>query len=222
MFKIGVSPVRSPTRSYIIKCVASRCVANCLYKINHFFPKPDFAKELLLAVSSRFITCKHEQKNMRKVLPLQRGARDDEDRYRLSSYYYYEKSRGLFLQGFVPREQGSLRRDSCPYPRPPSLGYPREISPTQEWVGRVSPVASSRQDSFFPAGRLFPPSEKRPLHRNQYYCPLNVGIPYPQGALGIPTLDPQSLLIFSQGGRVGQGQTPRKKGFVIWHQFEFS
>jgi hypothetical protein len=39
-------------------------------KINHFFPKPDFAKELLLAVSSRFITCKHEQKDMRKVLPL--------------------------------------------------------------------------------------------------------------------------------------------------------
>jgi hypothetical protein len=54
-------------RSYIIKCVASRHVANRLHKINHFFPKPDFAKELLLAVSSRFITCKHEQKDMRKV-----------------------------------------------------------------------------------------------------------------------------------------------------------
>jgi hypothetical protein len=70
MFKIGVSPVRSPTRSYIIKCVALRRVANRLYKIYHFFPKPDFAKELILAVSSRFITCKHEQKDMRKVLPL--------------------------------------------------------------------------------------------------------------------------------------------------------
>jgi hypothetical protein len=70
MFEIGVSPVQSPTRSYIIKCVALRHVANRLHKINHFFPKPDFAKELLLAVSSRFITCKHEQKDMRKVLPL--------------------------------------------------------------------------------------------------------------------------------------------------------
>ncbi len=48
-------------------------VANRLYKINHFFPKPDFAKELLLAVSSRFITCKHEQKDMCKVLPLHNG-----------------------------------------------------------------------------------------------------------------------------------------------------
>ncbi len=71
MFEIGVSPVRSLTRSYIIECVALRSVANRLYKINHFFPKPDFAKELLLAVSSRFVTCKHEQKDMRKVLPLQ-------------------------------------------------------------------------------------------------------------------------------------------------------
>ncbi len=70
MFEIGVSPVRSPTQSYIIKCVTLRRVANRLYKINHFFPQPDFAKELLLAVSSRFITCKHEQKDMRKVLPL--------------------------------------------------------------------------------------------------------------------------------------------------------
>jgi hypothetical protein len=71
MFEIGVSPVRSPTRSYIIECVALHRIANHLYKINHFFPKPDFAKELLLAVSSRFITCKHEQKDKRKVLPLQ-------------------------------------------------------------------------------------------------------------------------------------------------------
>ncbi len=71
MFEIGVSPVRSPMRSYIIECVALRCVANRLYKINHFFPKPDFAKELLLVVPSRFITCKHEQKDKRKVLPLQ-------------------------------------------------------------------------------------------------------------------------------------------------------
>ena len=71
MFEIGVSPVRSPTQSYIIECIALRRVANRLYKINHFFPKPDFAKELLLAVSSRFITCKHEQKDKRKVLPLQ-------------------------------------------------------------------------------------------------------------------------------------------------------
>jgi hypothetical protein len=70
MFEIGVSPVRSPTRSYIIECVALRSIANRLYKINNFFPKPDFAKELLLVVSSRFITCKHEQKDMRKVLPL--------------------------------------------------------------------------------------------------------------------------------------------------------
>ncbi len=69
MFEIGVSPVRSPTRSYIIKCVTLRSVANRLYKINHLFPKPDFAKELLLAVSNRFITCKHEQKDKRKVLP---------------------------------------------------------------------------------------------------------------------------------------------------------
>ncbi len=36
MFEIGVvSPVRSPTRSYIIECVALRRVTNPLYKINH-------------------------------------------------------------------------------------------------------------------------------------------------------------------------------------------
>ncbi len=68
--------------------------------------------------------------------------------------------RGLSLQGFVPREQGSLRRDCRPYPRPPSRGYPREISPTQEQVGRVSPVASSCQNNFFLAGRLFPLPKK--------------------------------------------------------------
>ncbi len=122
-------------------------------------------------------------------------------------------------QGFVPREQGSLRSDSHPYPRPPSLGYPREISPTQEQVGRVSPVASSRQTSSFMAGRLFPQPKKRPLCRNQYDCPHNVGIPYPQGRLGIPTLDPQSLSIFPQGGGVGQVQTPRNSGVFEQHNF---
>jgi hypothetical protein len=86
MFEIGVSPVRSPTRFYIIECVALRRVANHLYKISHFFPKPDFAKELLLAVSSRFITCKHEQKDKRKVLPLHIIASNSGDSPSLLSY----------------------------------------------------------------------------------------------------------------------------------------
>ncbi len=115
-----------------------------------------------------------------------------------------EISRGLSLQGFVPREQGSLRRDSRPYPRPPSLGYPREISPTQEQVGRVSLVASSRQNLFFLAGRLFPPQKKDHYvgistiaHTTQESHTLRV----PQGSL------PQTLNPYQFSRRmVGQGR----------------
>jgi hypothetical protein len=56
MFKIGVSLWIQVEATWIwIQvegtwiCVASRRKSS-IYKINHFFPKPDFAKELLLAV----------------------------------------------------------------------------------------------------------------------------------------------------------------------------
>ncbi len=108
---------------------------------------------------------------------------------------------GIFTQGF-----SSL----------PMTPFPRVPQGNESYIGIGRESQSSGQlppkQFFFWREDFFHHQKKRPLRRNQFYCPHNVGIPYPQGTLGIPTLDPQSLSIFSQDGRVGQGQTPTKNG----------
>ncbi len=127
--------------------------------------------------------------------------------------------------------------DLCPY-RDSSLGnrdpYVGILIPTRDPLpqGTLGKLVLHRNrqgelvwwlapaKTVFSGGKTFSTAKKKTVTQELVHFPHNVGIPYPQGTLGIPTLNPQSLSIFPQGGRVGQGQTPKNFYFSSCRMYE--